>query len=111
MSEHEIDIPILSLANRAPSTTQAPPRIESPANDTASDNSNPQDNLYTAIGGLPAAVVPTTKTRQIGSVAYEGLKTVLQGLYDCSDMFQPLKTATGALLTILRIVDVRGFEA
>jgi hypothetical protein len=41
-------------------------------------------------------------------VAYEGLKTVFQGLYDCSDLFLPLKAASGALLTILKIVDVRG---
>jgi hypothetical protein len=113
MFEHEIakmNTPIPSLENCAPSTTQALPRIEPPVNDRPFDNSNPQDNLYAAIGGLPTAVVPATQTQQIGSVAYEGLKTVLQGLYDCSDMFLPLKTAAGVLLTIFRIVDVRGFE-
>ena len=64
------------------------------------------NNTYTAIVGVPATTVdPTT-----GSVVYEGLKMVLQGLYDCSDMFLPLKTAAGSLLTIFKIVDVRGFE-
>ena len=64
------------------------------------------DNGYTAIVGVPA----TTVDSKMGSVVYEGLKTVLQGLYDCSDVFLPLKTATGSLLTIFKIVDVRGFE-
>ena len=73
------------------SSAQAPPRI---------------DNAYTAIVGSTA----TTGDPTMGSVVYEGLKTVLQGLYDCSDMFTPLKTATGGLLTIFKIVDVRGFE-
>ena len=62
---------------------------------------------YTAIGRLPTTTIDPT----VGSVVYEGLKIVLQGLFDCSDMFLPLKTATGGLLTIFRIVDVRGFEA
>jgi len=64
------------------------------------------DNTYTAIVGLPANLVDPT----VGSVVYEGLKTVLQGLYDCSDMFLPLKTTAGSLLTIFKIVDVCGFE-
>ena len=113
MSEHQIanlntSVP---LANRAPSTDQAPSITESPASDGRSDNFNLQDNLYAAIGGLPITVVPATQIHQMGSAAYEGLKTVLQGLYDCSDMFLPLKTAAGGLLTIFRIVDVRVFEA
>jgi hypothetical protein len=113
MSEHEIakiNSPIPPIANRAPSTTQAPPITESPASGGPSDNLNLQDNIYAAIGGLPITVVPATQTQQMGSVAYEGLKTVLQGLYDCSDMFLPLKAAAGVLLTIFRIVDVRGFD-
>ena len=64
------------------------------------------DNAYTAIVEVPATTVDPT----MGSVVYEGLKTVLQGLYDCSDMFLPLKAAAGSLLTIFKIVDVRGFE-
>jgi len=64
------------------------------------------NNAYMAIVGVPATTVDST----MGSVVYEGLKTVLQGLYDCSDMFLPLKTAAGSLLTIFKIVDVRGFQ-
>ena len=75
----------------AESSAQAPARI---------------DNAYAAIVGSPAnADDPTT-----GSVVYEGLKTILQGLYDCSDVFLPLKAAAGGLLTIFKIVDVSGFE-
>jgi hypothetical protein len=110
MSEHEIakfNTPILPLANHAPSTTQAPPMTEFSAIGGPSDNLNLQDNIYAAIGGLPITVVPASQTQQMGSVAYEGLKTVFQGLYDCSDMLLPLKAASGVLLTILKIVDVR----
>jgi hypothetical protein len=42
-----------------------------------------------------------------GSTAYEGLKTAIQGIYDCSDIFLPLKTAAGVFLTISKVVDVR----
>ena len=73
-----------------------------------SDDLNLQDNLYAAIGGLPTAVMPATQARKMGAVAYEGLKTVFQGLYDCSDLLLPLKAALGALLTISKIVDVHG---
>jgi len=75
----------------AESSTQAPARI---------------DNAYAAIVGSPA----TTDDPTTGSVVYEGLKTVLQGLYDCSDMFLPLKAAAGGLLTIFKIIDVCRFE-
>jgi hypothetical protein len=43
-----------------------------------------------------------------GGTAYEGLKTVIQGIYDCSGSFPPLKTAAGVFLTISKVVDVRG---
>ena len=43
-----------------------------------------------------------------GSTAYEGLKTAIQGIYDCSGMFPPLQTTAGVLLTISKVVDVRG---
>ena len=77
-----------------------------------SGNLAPQNNAYLAIGGLPAVVVdPETTTRvqqakAVGSVVYEGFKTVLKGLYDCSDMFLPLKTAAGGILTIIEFVEV-----
>ncbi|PPQ85838.1 hypothetical protein CVT25_003366 [Psilocybe cyanescens] len=69
-----------------------------------------QHNDYLAIGGLPVDVVdPETSVQQakaVGNVVYEGLKTVVQGLYDCSDMFLPLKTAAGGILTIIKFVEV-----
>jgi hypothetical protein len=43
-----------------------------------------------------------------GSTAYEGLKTAIQGIYDCSGSFPPLHTAAGVFLTISKVVDVRG---
>ena len=68
----------------------------------------PQNNYYLAIGGLPAVVVnPETGVQQAkagGSVIYEGFKRVVEGLYDCSDMFLPLKTAAGGILTIIKFV-------
>ena len=69
-----------------------------------------QNNDYLAIGGLPAVVVDhETRVQQVkavGSVVYEGFKTVLEGLYDCSDMLLPLKTAAGGILTIIKFVEV-----
>ena len=73
-------------------------------------NLAPQNNDYLAIGGLPAAVDdPQTRVQQakeVGSVAYEGFKTVIEGLYDCSDIFLPLKTATGGILTFIKLFEV-----
>lgn len=65
------------------------------------------DNAYIAIVGLPTTTVDPT----VGSLVYEGLKTVLQGLCDCSDMFLPLKTATAGLLAVFKIVDVSGSDS
>ena len=45
--------------------------------------------------------------KERGSTTYEGLKTAIQGIYDCSDLFLPLKTAAGVFLTISKVVDVR----
>ncbi|PPQ81031.1 hypothetical protein CVT25_014426 [Psilocybe cyanescens] len=68
-----------------------------------------QDNDYLAIGGLPINVVdPETRVQQakeVGNVVYEGLKIVVQGLYNCSDMFLHLKTAAGGILTIIKFVE------
>ena len=78
-----------------------------------SGNLSPQNNPYQATGGLPAVVDdPKTRAQQakaVGSVVYEGLKRVLQGINDCSDMCPPLKTATGVFLTIIGIVEVCAF--
>ena len=68
------------------------------------------NNPYLPIGGLSDVVVePETRVQQakaVGGVVYEGMKQVLKGLYDCSDMFLPLKTAAGGLLTIIDFVEV-----
>ena len=95
-----------SHANHPSSAAQAPPRTESTPSTPPSDSSKLQVNSYEAIGGF---VPPLQSQMQaVGSVAYEGLKTVLQGLYDCSDIFLPLKTAAGGLLTVIKMIDVRG---
>ena len=46
--------------------------------------------------------------KECGSTAYEGLKMAIQGIYDFSGSFPPLQTAAGVLLTISKLVDVRG---
>ena len=69
-----------------------------------------QDNSYLAIGGPLAVVVdPETRVQQakaVGSVVYEGLKIVVQGLYKCSDMFLPLKATAGGILIFIELVEV-----
>ena len=71
-----------------------------------------QGTEYTAILDLsttPSA--PLTwelRMKECGSTAYEGLKTAIQGIYDCSAIFPPLQTTAGVLLTISKVVDVRG---
>ena len=73
---------------------------------------NPQSTEYTAILELsPKPSGPLTwehRMKSFGSTAYEGLKTAIQGVYDCSGIFPPLQTAAGVLLTICNVVDVRG---
>jgi hypothetical protein len=77
-----------------------------------SGNHAPQDNNYLGIGGPLAVVVdPETRVQQakaVGSVVYEGLKIVIQGLYKCSDMFLPLKAAAGGILIFIELVEVSG---
>jgi hypothetical protein len=46
--------------------------------------------------------------KEYGSTAYEGLKMAIQGIYDFSGSFPPLQTTAGVLLTISKVVDVRG---
>lgn len=88
------------------SATEPPPGTESTPSTAPFDSSKPQDNPFEAISG----VMPRSQSQMqvVGSAAYEGLKTVLQGVYDCSDIFLPLKTTAGGLLTIIKIIDVRG---
>ena len=84
-----------------------------PANSaTSASQVNPQGNAYTAVIGLSTAPSdsPTWKhqMKEWGSTAYEGLKMAIQGIYDCSGSFPPLQTTAGVLLTICKVVDVRG---
>ena len=46
--------------------------------------------------------------KEWGSTTYEGLKMAIQGIYDFSGSFPPLQTTAGVLLTIIKVVDVRG---
>ncbi|KAF8972051.1 hypothetical protein BDZ97DRAFT_1913295 [Flammula alnicola] len=95
--------------SQANCSTSVTPITKSPTSREPSENVNPQYNAYAAIGGLPTTVVipepGVQRAKAVGSVAYEGLKLVLQGLSDCSGMFPPLKTAAGGLLTIIKIAD------
>ncbi|KIM71218.1 hypothetical protein PILCRDRAFT_758976 [Piloderma croceum F 1598] len=79
----------------------------SPINSATS--ANPQGTEYTAIIELSATPSgPLTweqRMKEGGSTAYEGLKTAIQGIYDCSGSFPPLKTAAGVFLTISKVVD------
>jgi hypothetical protein len=115
---------IPSASHNAPNTSAAIPTSQvnssiaassvaaSSATYVASGNNTPQANAYIAMSGLPTTVViPETlaqRAKAEGSVAYEGLKVVLQGLSDCSGVFPPLKTAAAGLLTILNIANVCG---
>ena len=96
----------------AAGTHQSPPVSTLTAMTTQSGNLAPQDNDYLAIGGpLPAVVDPETRVqqaREVGSAVYKGTKIVLNGLYDCSDMFLPLKTVAGGILTFIELVEVSG---
>ena len=85
----------------------------SPTNSaTSAPQVNPQGTEYTAI--LELSATPSGplewvhRMKEWGSTAYEGLKTAIQGIYDCSNVFPPLQTTAGVLLTISKVVDVRG---
>ena len=43
-------------------------------------------------------------------IAINGLEAVAQGIYDCSDMFPPLKTVAGIFLTIKKTINVRALQ-
>ncbi|KAJ7754384.1 hypothetical protein DFH07DRAFT_823141 [Mycena maculata] len=42
---------------------------------------------------------------ELGRTAYDGLSLIVQSLYDCSDIFLPLKTAAGVFLAITGVVE------
>ena len=85
----------------------------SPSNSaTSAPQVDPQGTEYTAILELPTTPSgPLTWERRMkdwGSTTYEGLKMAIQGIYDFSGSFPPLQTTAGVLLTISKVVDVRG---
>ena len=95
-----------------PDTATASVSISQMKSPTPAPQVNPQGTEYTAILELsPTPSGPLTwdhRMKAYGSTAYEGLKTAIQGVYDCSSTFPPLQSAAGVLLTICKVVDVRG---
>ena len=96
-----------------PVTPDKPIASISPLNNaTSAPQVDPQGTEYTAI--LELSTTPSGplswehRMKDWGSTAYEGLKTVIQGVYDCSGIFPPLQTTAGVLLTISKAVDVCG---
>jgi hypothetical protein len=91
------------------STSISPSRTNSA---TSAPKVNPQGTEYTAILELSTTSSgPLTwehRMKEWGSTGYEGLKSAIQGIYDCSSSFPPLQTAAGVLLMISKVVDVRG---
>ena len=81
-------------------------------NATSASQVNPQGTEYTAI--LELSITPSgpptweNRMKEWGTTAYEGLKTAIQGIHDCSSIFPPLQMTAGVLLTISKVVDVRG---
>ncbi|KAF7344134.1 Mycorrhiza-induced WD40-repeat domain protein [Mycena venus] len=70
----------------------------------------PTDNPYLAAATLPSTALPglLTRAQQVkegAGTVFEGLKTVIKGLYDCSDMFLPLKTGAGVFLSICNVIE------
>ena len=69
---------------------------------------NPHGTEYTAI--LELSTTPSSRLtwehrmKEWGITAYEGLKTAIQGIYDCSGIFPPLQTTAGVLLTISKLL-------
>ncbi|KAJ7824854.1 hypothetical protein B0H13DRAFT_2123215 [Mycena leptocephala] len=96
-----------ALGNTGSASHPAPPISGPPA--TSRPFLSTADN-YLAIGTLPcpAPLGPLTRGQRVNQgtdTIFEGLKTVVQGLFDCSDMFLPLKAATGVFLWICNTVD------
>ena len=83
----------------------------SPTNATSEPQIIPQGTEYMAI--LNLSTTPSTpltwehRMKECGSTAYQGLKTAIQGIYDCSGIFPLLQATAKLLLTISKVVDVR----
>ena len=82
------------------------------ASATSAPQVNPQGTEYTAI--LELSTTPSVsltwehRMKEWGSATYEGLKTAIQGIYECSSIFPPLQATAGVFLTISQTVDVSG---
>ena len=82
------------------------------ASATSAPQVNSQITEYTAI--LELSTTPSGsltwehRMKEWKSTAYEGLKTAIQGIYDCSSIFPPLNATARVLLTISKAVDVSG---
>ena len=116
--------PFKRLFSRSRSSSRHGAQSVIPDNERASISALPTNNTtsapqvisqateYTAILDLSTSPsAPLTweyRMKECGSTAYEGLKTAIQGIYDCSGIFPPLQTTAGILLTISKVVDVRG---
>ena len=103
---------LFSGRNRSDNTTAS--ISASATNDaTSASQVNPQGTEYTEILEISTTpFAPLTwedRMKEFGSTAYEGLKTAIQGVYDCSGIFPPLQTTAGVLLTISKVVDVGGY--
>ena len=79
---------------------------------TSASQDKPQGTEYTAI--LELSTTPSGpptwehRMKECGSTAYEGLKMAIEEIYKFSGSFPPLQTTAGVLLTISKVVDVRG---
>ena len=104
---------LLLRHSRSPSH-QGPDDANTSISSTSALQVNPQGADYTAILDSDLLTTPSGlltreyRMKEWGSTAYEGLKMAIQGIYDCSSIFPPLHTAAGVLLTISKVVDVRG---
>lgn len=96
--------------NHPPNTNFPIPAQKIPTTIPAASSVPPEapNNPFLAIAGHrtnpPAR---GQRIKEMGSTAYAGLTQIVQGLYNCSDIFLPLKTAAGVFLTISKAVDVR----
>ena len=94
---------------RAQSVTANSNISASPTNSVRPESQvNPQGSEYTAILELSGPLTWEHRMKEWRSTAYEGLKTAIQGIYDCSVSFPPLQATAGVLLMISKVVDVRG---
>ncbi|KAK7450143.1 hypothetical protein VKT23_013026 [Stygiomarasmius scandens] len=84
------------LGSRSPSPQPAPP---------VPGESNPFSTIAGPSGTQPSTPAPHHRAREVASTTYAGFSQIVQGLYDCSDMFLPLKTVAGGLLTVQKIVE------